>query len=142
MRFIPVYTGNTVKMNIMENIQTVYPCVYREHFIFIKNSIHNVGLSLCIQGTPVMPVISNFMPRFIPVYTGNTLNTTSSPTLNSVYPCVYREHPLSILSSEPLFGLSLCIQGTLWVVRNKIVLIRFIPVYTGNTKTTLLSIIL
>ena len=31
MRFIPVYTGNTILISTLRKIPPVYPCVYREH---------------------------------------------------------------------------------------------------------------
>ena len=93
------------------------------------------GLSLCIQGTPIRrsPCLSN--RRFIPVYTGNTDIIDLYWVALPVYPCVYREHLFSSIRSWKNFGLSLCIQGTLIVSRHLNNYSRFIPVYTGNTKT-------
>ena len=53
VRFIPVYTGNTLVGCPCNVLNAVYPCVYREHgYIFVfECSTH--GLSLCIQGTPI-----------------------------------------------------------------------------------------
>ena len=50
-----------------------------------------------------------------------------------VYPCVYREHNEFNFISVVLFGLSLCIQGTLECNNGQGLTSRFIPVYTGNT---------
>ena len=50
-RFIPVYTGNIFSNNIFTVFFTVYPCVYREHGIYLKRLSCCNGLSLCIQGT-------------------------------------------------------------------------------------------
>ena len=50
-RFIPVYTGNiNLPLSIFYSI-TVYPCVYREHFVLSSITRSPFGLSLCIQGT-------------------------------------------------------------------------------------------
>ena len=91
---------------------TVYPCVYREHYVDPLVVLLNDGLSLCIQGTPVLSAPYDcgvrFIPVytgntkmgikhlslmwFIPVYTGNTFNIAIVCGIHSVYPCVYREH--------------------------------------------------
>ena len=92
---------------------TVYPCVYREHVIT------NVLALAC--------------SRFIPVYTGNTIENILYLYLYAVYPCVYREHTIQQYLIFVLTGLSLCIQGTQFVVKTPICPPRFIPVYTGNT---------
>ena len=52
----------------------------------------------------------------------------------SVYPCVYWEHSWTIHVVYWASGLSLCIQGTLFIRPNPRALGRFIPVYTGNTR--------
>ena len=91
----------------------VYPCVYREH-IKKKGSISiNIGLSLCIQGTRGYTRKRARFKRFIPVYTGNTYISERPTTLTAVYPCVYREHDVAIVTTIGIDGLSLCIQGTL-----------------------------
>ena len=50
-RFIPVYTGNMLIINVSHNDPS--------------------GLSLCIQGTLRCGSIPHILKRFIPVYTGN-----------------------------------------------------------------------
>ena len=91
-----MYTGNTfIKIFVIFGV-TVYPCVYREHLVVQLVTAAQLGLSLCIQGTP--PKV-RFIPanvRFIPVYTGNTNLKNSSGSDFTVYPCVYREHTLCI----------------------------------------------
>ena len=132
-RFIPVYTGNTQLRNISAFKRTVYPCVYREHTLdkYVKNT--DCGLSLCIQGTPLIITAVSSVGRFIPVYTGNTCYIASSNVSKPVYPCVYREHIHRTPSSRRTRGLSLCIQGTPETLLGIYVNARFIPVYTGNT---------
>ena len=73
--------------------------------------------------------------RFIPVYTGNTLLSGLSDANMAVYPCVYREHDFKLILNYPCFGLSLCIQGTQRYQLNQQQIERFIPVYTGNTRS-------
>ena len=65
---------------------------------------------------------------FIPVH----MIKTSEYVDRLVYPCVYREHQVSLHHIECFIGLSLCIQGTYFpqgIFDNHM---RFIPVYTGN----------
>ena len=52
------------------------------------------GLSLCIQGTLNQQIIDEVLPRFIPVYTGNTYFRRGRAIAGAVYPCVYREHAI------------------------------------------------
>ena len=109
-----MYIGNTPYLYIAIKIAAVYPCVYREHVERQK--------SRCP------------LARFIPVYTGNTLDDTKWSVEDAVYPCVYREHAGEFKARDGRPGLSLCIQGTLTVTNSPRRLLRFIPVYTGNTS--------
>ena len=93
VRFIPVYTGNTLLLKFCPPIPAVYPCVYREHYPVILLARRFSGLSLCIQGTPFAHRGRVYRVRFIPVYTGNT--------------------PANAKPPPNVAGLSLCIQGTL-----------------------------
>ena len=68
---------------------TVYPYVYREHFVPI------IICSKCI--------------RFIPMYIGNTIFIERYKIKESVYPYVYREHFPMTGSAVSASGLSLCI---------------------------------
>ena len=92
-RFIPVYTGNINVFFCFICHISVYPCVYREHAVLIKQPHNSI--------------------RFIPVYTGNIIAGEIQQNGKSVYPCVYREHWNSSTFYEVFLGLSLCIQGTL-----------------------------
>ena len=67
------------------------------------------------------------------MYTGNTLESCLVVLPISVYPCVYREHPLLAVILKIKNGLSLCIQGTRIDLAMTNAQNRFIPVYTGNT---------
>ena len=74
--------------------------------------------------------------RFIPVYTGNTPVFSLFHLSYPVYPCVYREHNVPGLFDTRVCGLSLCIQGTPFMQPFLLHIIRFIPVYTGNTTVS------
>ena len=52
IRFIPVYTGNSIVDDSLIPRMPVYPCVYRELQIKWLKENKFCGLSLCIQGTP------------------------------------------------------------------------------------------
>ena len=113
IRFIPVYTGNTILIEFLSKSNSVYPCVYREHLYGSMTIVSKLGLSLCIQGT--RQLFNKYMEktRFIPVYTGNTFINPIECPIHPVYPCVYREHAKHDRLTQSN--------------------VRFIPVYTGNT---------
>ena len=129
-----MYTGNINFISHRRYKYAVYPCVYREHFIFGIDSCLMSGLSLCIQGTSVAPNPQANPQRFIPVYTGNIPSDIVIISSCSVYPCVYREHSFEQWNLADVFGLSLCIQGTYQLVVIPKDRARFIPVYTGNIR--------
>ena len=93
IRFIPVYTGNTLARPRVIPALSVYPCVYREHPPQIRANFRKSGLSLCVQGTLAHSRTQGEPNRFIPVCTGNT--------------------PTHFKNDFPTHGLSLCVQGTL-----------------------------
>ena len=87
-----MYTGNTFNFLLTIAIESVYPCVYREHNEPQCKHANATGLSLCIQGTQRDYKIYYRIKRFIPVYTGNTQSGLEFDGRYAVYPCVYREH--------------------------------------------------
>ena len=111
-RFIPVHTGNAGVLEAGKRNVSVYPCAYRERFINVSYREWPSGLSLCIQGTPHHYRLFQCRLRFIPVHTGNAIDSVLDKTYYPVYPCAYRERwsipPARIIVN----GLSLCIQGT------------------------------
>ena len=56
-RFIPVYTGNSAPKRDRLATSSVYPCVYRELNIICDPKSIQCGLSLCIQGTPLVALV-------------------------------------------------------------------------------------
>ena len=108
-----MYIGNTTFADDMKMIMTVYPYVYREHFVTRYYKIDVRGLSLCIQGTLTQKSNPMLLLRFIPMYIGNTPFLLVSLLQLQVYPYVYREHFSDIIQ----YG---CCT-------------RFIPMYIGNT---------
>ena len=132
-RFTPVHTGNSAFGKFSQTVWAVYPCVYREHVIIGWYLCIQIGLSLCVQRTLNRSSFSPYASRFIPVYTGNTPWPDAVIILPPVYPCVYREHHWINLVRNWQCGLSLCIQGTPEPPLTPTYIVRFIPVYTGNT---------
>ena len=112
VRFIPVCTGNTLTQSSPCSPSSVYPCVYREHRSKRSTRQTNDGLSLCVQGTQYIQLGVHLKTRFIPVCTGNTFIHSTITIINSVYPCVYREHVSESKETFDWCGLSLCVQGT------------------------------
>ena len=135
LRFIPVHTGNIHLVGVINALEAVYPCAYREHFAVAKLRNHIPGLSLCIQGTYKYSLLYIHIFRFIPVHTGNMSTCLICISGLSVYPCAYREHVRAMRADDKLGGLSLCIQGTLTSIVFQFTPLRFIPVHTGNMKS-------
>ena len=131
-RFIPVCTGNIRFSEIHGLVVAVYPCVYREHPTMEQEMYTLPGLSLCVQGTCIAATTLKNLHRFIPVCTGNILTANEVAAVFSVYPCVYREHNCPRNTKCDNCGLSLCVQGTLYVLLSITKPQRFIPVCTGN----------
>ena len=131
-RFIPVHTGNIGENNGWSNHIAVYPCAYREHLNCLSIYVRIIGLSLCIQGTSRLSEWNHLHWRFIPVHTGNISVILVHIPVISVYPCAYREHKAVLNNEKQTYGLSLCIQGTLFFYITSITMSRFIPVHTGN----------
>ena len=129
-----MYTGNTTLSLLHFALRSVYPCVYREHYISHVAPSTLTGLSLCIQGTLLKCRHYQSRWRFIPVYTGNTFSDINTNVSKPVYPCVYREHIVVLTVFVQSTGLSLCIQGTPTSTPVRYPSPRFIPVYTGNTR--------
>ena len=116
-------------------MRTVYPCVYREHYLLNILLFAPYGLSLCVQGTYSSNWQGLCNTRFIPVCTGNIRFSEIHGLVVAVYPCVYREHPTMEQEMYTLPGLSLCVQGTCIAATTLKNLHRFIPVCTGNILT-------
>ena len=131
-RFIPVHTGNMDEILGEDMLSSVYPCAYREHSSVIYGFKKFVGLSLCIQGTLGCGYSCYSCIRFIPVHTGNIWRFNLFCHHLAVYPCAYREHLSKRYSITKVAGLSLCIQGTSNIYVYDNLVIRFIPVHTGN----------
>ena len=134
-----MHTGNTKFYFLIAFIDPVYPCAYREHCIKNYFNLNSRGLSLCIQGTPILHTFTWWLRRFIPVHTGNTPMPTPLLLAAPVYPCAYREHIDNGKFSWYEVGLSLCIQGTRNSLIDETPPKRFIPVHTGNTSPTGIS---
>ena len=134
-----MYIGNTTSTQICYLKITVYPYVYREHNNASEVQKMQVGLSLCIQGTPYQREMNRASRRFIPMYIGNTTLAVTFIKSAAVYPYVYREHHFMMNGGNILVGLSLCIQGTRCNRKFALVPNRFIPMYIGNTIRELIA---
>ena len=129
-----MYIGNSHVCLKFRSIFPVYPYVYRELASLKLSSTSSAGLSLCIQGTPIMRGSFLSSIRFIPMYIGNSMLLLLAIWLMAVYPYVYRE--LTSLFGEITedSGLSLCIQGTRVFLNRKVLPLWFIPMYIGNSN--------
>ena len=132
-RYIPVPTGNSQPENRIKHKIRVYPCTYRELKWGIRTINWGRGISLYLQGTLDHECIGIYLPRYIPVPTGNSVVSNTITECHTVYPCTYRELPYATQTMLDDAGISLYLQGTL----NGHTLIwkpnRYIPVPTGNS---------
>ena len=139
-RFIPMCIGNTKNTEPKKGFKSVYPYVYREHPLTTVTTKAEHGLSLCVQGTRRFPSIIRQNNRFIPMCIGNTSRVSGSQLSGTVYPYVYREHTSCAVRTIFKNGLSLCVQGTLWLTLVIPGQPRFIPMCIGNTSAALVYV--
>ena len=132
--YIPVPTGNAYKKTILQVKNKVYPCTYRERLNHIRYRYLERGISLYLQGTPLMPSTNRALQRYIPVPTGNASSHLIVTLVISVYPCTYRERSLFFLDLCSYCGISLYLQGTLRFWLYNCLNWRYIPVPTGNAR--------
>ena len=90
-RYIPVPTGNSCQKDIFNLLITVYPCTYRELYLFVYSAQFAHGISLYLQGTRELSWAMVKLLRYIPVPTGNSNCSLDKFWLATVYPCTYRE---------------------------------------------------
>ena len=134
-RFIPMCIGNTFANFLALELTSVYPYVYREHTGTPLSTYIYSGLSLCVQGTLFGLFRLQNSQRFIPMCIGNTRSSPYKLSNPPVYPYVYREHDIEPEQRERYYGLSLCVQGTLYTNNTSRIYMRFIPMCIGNTFT-------
>ena len=79
-RYIPVPTGNSLKILHKSPRLPVYPCTYRELWRMVFKRFTVCGISLYLQGTLPVSVVIFFYRRYIPVPTGNSFNVWHSNT--------------------------------------------------------------
>ena len=132
-RYIPVPTGNSALGGSGSTICSVYPCTYRELFLYksptspkpryipVPTGNSNFwsmqdrqlgGISLYLQGTLIEFNPSKQFHRYIPVPTGNSKTRVLDKEGKPVYPCTYRELFNVKPDSPPQHGISLYLQGT------------------------------
>ncbi len=91
-RFIPVYTGNTGSLLHRYPHVPVHPRIHGEHGIRNIRQQHQAGSSPYTRGTQYPEKPEQSLTRFIPVYTGNTLNSPLSKWSKAVHPRIHGEH--------------------------------------------------
>ena len=91
IRYIPVPTGNAMYDPFIYFDEAVYPCTYRERNNITINHFTIFGISLYLQGTPLVMQSEMGKVRYIPVPTGNAPPASKDRPMTPVYPCTYRE---------------------------------------------------
>ncbi len=135
LRFIPVLTGNTVRAERFVLAVLVYPRTYGEHNGDIDARDGVYGLSPYLRGTHINEYGASINVRFIPVLTGNTINSFDICHITPVYPRTYGEHIRGGQATVLRHGLSPYLRGTPCPQHAVIIKTRFIPVLTGNTRS-------
>ena len=111
-RYIPVPTGNSLFVQVLVGVRTVYPCTYRELTLRIIGKWLGIGISLYLQGTHKTFLLLMPRIRYIPVPTGNSFKIVDSGVGYTVYPCTYRELKMARAFFKHSHGISLYLQGT------------------------------
>ena len=138
-RFIPAYTGNTAHAPNLQVGPPVHPRVHGEHRLTVSPMEGWAGSSPRTRGTPGRYVLEAPRVRFIPAYTGNTSSSPTRAPPPPVHPRVHGEHASNRSSRYPICGSSPRTRGTPSCRPFKQEGCRFIPAYTGNTRSMLLA---
>ena len=133
-RFIPVHTGNTMRLYVPWVSGSVHPRTHGEHengypgnnayMRFIPVHTGNTDIPNCAavgatgsspytRGTRSGPPVISPLLRFIPVHTGNTIDNPRAATNASVHPRTHGEHSSCGSSSSCPAGSSPYTRGTL-----------------------------
>ena len=91
-RFIPVGTGNTLYGFLGRTRITVHPRGHGEHLKTTMVSESNFGSSPWARGTLERAKLYYEWPRFIPVGTGNTVESFCDSQVETVHPRGHGEH--------------------------------------------------
>ena len=91
-RFIPVDTGNTKHVTLRPIVSPVHPRGYGEHTREQERIFESGGSSPWIRGTQQSGIERGYSIRFIPVDTGNTIDSKIVFGGCTVHPRGYGEH--------------------------------------------------
>ena len=139
LRFIPVGTGNTPFIVMLLALNTVHPRGYGEHGSHRVSKRQPPGSSPWVRGTQVHRKASTRNGRFIPVGTGNTSSVLMGGVGVTVHPRGYGEHAHTLELPWRNNGSSPWVRGTPALLGVLSLILRFIPVGTGNTNTICLD---
>ena len=134
LRFIPVGTGNTSVVSLSFTPGPVHPRGHGEHFKTSEKPLMASGSSPWARGTLLLRLAGRFPFRFIPVGTGNTTGYDSQPPRITVHPRGHGEHHKVGYWQSSHYGSSPWARGTRIQLVGCGLLMRFIPVGTGNTS--------
>ncbi len=111
-RFIPVGAGNSISMQGIHMLDTVYPRGCGELAQTVVQRLTKTGLSPWVRGTPSSRVLSVRVLRFIPVGAGNSVCGYVKTDASAVYPRGCGE--LAVAKNLPKLkpGLSPWVRGT------------------------------
>ena len=134
-RFIPAYTGNSGGYEGRRRARPVHPRVHGELRPSAWTGRPRAGSSPRTRGTPSPRRATSVTCRFIPAYTGNSLPPGTRGTSRSVHPRVHGELWTGHAQVVKGLGSSPRTRGTHKVSDGHRAMMRFIPAYTGNSRT-------
>ncbi len=125
--------GNTTRTAFGTTTVTVHPHACGEHAYMPLQAGHASGSSPRLWGTHLESAERTPKYRFIPTPVGNTLSKPQAPSVLSVHPHACGEHVPSLKVSQPSYGSSPRLWGTLDITAGITNYERFIPTPVGNT---------
>ena len=132
-RFIPTHVGNSIRIVRHVRILTVHPHACGELPLIRRLFSLADGSSPRMWGTHLLFLSSSSRLRFIPTHVGNSLRSGVSLFSKAVHPHACGELLSRIRTFISRIGSSPRMWGTLPLVPQRSVVIRFIPTHVGNS---------
>ena len=130
---IPAYAGNTCRPRLECGCFRDHPRVCGEHTLSALPAKIPAGSSPRMRGTLGISCRQERRPGIIPAYAGNTLPFKSLSIIAWDHPRVCGEHMQRLGSVLGVSGSSPRMRGTLSISFFRVLALRIIPAYAGNT---------
>ena len=134
-RFIPACAGNSTWTTHIVGHRAVHPRVCGEQAAGIGGGVAGDGSSPRVRGTASTDLCRFDRVRFIPACAGNRMVRRNGAPSTTVHPRVCGEQPIIRSSLPPSGGSSPRVRGTGDAIKNKMLVVRFIPACAGNSPS-------